>query len=928
MPGVFVGDTKALVFPMMSDGYINMPYTNTNAADTVLALREGIWGQTERFTIEAIVTPYDINGYGRHTGEGFGQLNSEKTPPSLAEDITANVNHYQSYQYFGTTRLTRKMMIFHNTNFQLYLENVATSNINRPAEYKLVAKFPAATSPVSKTVETDTIIQGLNTLHGYYDADGYYNSGVSTNLTKIATEATNALPYNTITIDSNSLGVDTDSVAATGTISFDDDVNGNYPEAYYPWDKATATIAAVSDFLTSELDTFPVREIAKIMFESQPNVATNASTDCIAITNEAGTVTKKFFCTNAQPNGTPVAGTTDGFWFRLGTTVELTIKMLIASINTVGFFAGDVTYGGTEPNNTVGEDDYEVCQLKAAFTGTAPNRLGGTSADTADGGIFIQQNSTASIGGFAGGIDEAEVADNYISINSGTNTKKYMPYKDISDTLSPDVNYPDTGETFTRRNGTIVIAFRVGDNMDETFTQLASAIHTGAQSGQLDASYSNANNLVTITKDVGGASGNATGAITNSLITSGRITTNGNFTGGRNANKPHEYLTLTDSANNAKRFHPTRQDYSPTINNGDEFTYENQTYIAFRLGGAAHGNSQNTTSNLMAAVNATTNSSTFDMSMSSNTVTQGTVGAAGNKTITIDDGDAIMNDTTVAGFSNGADGTVVDNYVQIVSADGATTIKYKAASLAGQTTGSASGGYTYFQIGGDTTATANNLITAINDTTNGHGSKITASNPSSNNVVKVQIEQAGSSYATTDNYANITTDSTWSTSGNTVISAVTMTNVGVGESIYDANGALIGTVAIAGANNITLAAAPANTVTSVLYASQPREALYMDNFYKLSCVFNKSGKVQLYVNNATKESWSGQITIPDLDANDATFEFDPSDCRIGQSEDKTDQFFGELYEICMTNKGSPSVTSSTLSPGYNDIIFYYRFGDF
>lgn len=925
MPGVFVGDTKALVFPMMSDGYINMPYTNTNAADTVLALREGVWGQTERFTIEAIVTPYDINGYGRHTGSGFGQLNSEKTPPSLAEDITANLTHYQSYQYFGTTRLTRKMMIFHNTNFQLYLENVATSNINRPAEYKLVAKFPAATSPVSKTVETDTIIQGLNTLHGYYDADGYYNSGVSTNLTKIATDATNALPYNTITIDSNSLNVDTDPVAATATVNF----SGGDPEAYWTAASASATITAVSDFPTGELDVFPVSETAKVKFGAVPSVANNSqANNYIAITPESGSNVYKFFCQDTGANGDAL--TTGNGWpansylFRQGGNALDSIVNLRQSILRVSAaFDGTADTSDTEDNPVLGGVTLYVCTLTAAMQGTAPNRTGITNAVCAFGSSFVSNNSEVYADDFASGLAESAVADNYISINSGTNTKKYMPFRDIADVSSPDVNYPDTGETFTRHNGTVVIAFRVGNNMDETFTELASAIHTGAQSGQLNANYSNANNLITITKDTAGAAGNSTGVITNSLITSGRITTNGNFTGGRNLNEPAKYVQLRDKTDNLIKFHGVRQDYDPTINPGDTLTYGGVDYIAFRLPyGTVSGSTQ--IELFRAAVNTQTHSTNFDISMSGSTLTAGTAGAAGNGN---NDASTLSN-TTVTNFANGADAIVVGNYVQIISADGATTIKYKAASLAGQTTGSASGGYTYFQIGGTTTITANNLVSAINNVTNGHGAKITASNPSNNDEVKVQIEQAGNSYATTDNYANITTDNTWDTSGNTVISSITMTNVGVGESIYDANGALIGTVAIAGANNITLAAAPANTVTSVLYASQPREALYMDNFYKLSCVFNKSGKVQLYVNNATKESWSGQITIPDLDANDATFEFDPSDCRIGQSADKTDQFFGELYEICMTNKGSPSVTSSTLSPGYNDIIFYYRFGDF
>ena len=63
MPGVYVGDTKSLVFPMLCDGYIKQVYSDKNPADQDLEVRGGLWGQTTPFTIEAIITPYDVNGY-------------------------------------------------------------------------------------------------------------------------------------------------------------------------------------------------------------------------------------------------------------------------------------------------------------------------------------------------------------------------------------------------------------------------------------------------------------------------------------------------------------------------------------------------------------------------------------------------------------------------------------------------------------------------------------------------------------------------------------------------------------------------------------------------------------------------------------------------------------------------------------------------
>ena len=184
MPGMYAGNTKALVFPVMCDGYIKLYYsghdTSKNEAETELALRGGFWGHQGNFAIEAIITPYDVNGYGTKSsgGVGVGVVASEKTTPSLNEDVTviATKNKYQSYRYFGNNRLTHKMMIFYNSNFKFYLLNVAPNNKNQPAEYKLVVEVNGV------TITSVPIIIANNTLYGYYDTDGIYD-GVSTSKT-------------------------------------------------------------------------------------------------------------------------------------------------------------------------------------------------------------------------------------------------------------------------------------------------------------------------------------------------------------------------------------------------------------------------------------------------------------------------------------------------------------------------------------------------------------------------------------------------------------------------------------------------------------------------------------------------------------------------------------------------------------------------
>ena len=189
MANVYIGNSKALVFPVMCDGYLKLD------ADTVGTgtSRGNFWNHSDSFTIEAIITPYDVNGNG-HASDDIDTKTSTKTPPSPAEDETES--GFQSSRYFGTgdytnhitNRLSHKMMLFHNNNFKFYLQNTTTTNYNQPSEYKLCVDF-TNTSGLTTTISSDSpIITSVNTLHGYYHEDGYYQKH-TTSLTELASDA-------------------------------------------------------------------------------------------------------------------------------------------------------------------------------------------------------------------------------------------------------------------------------------------------------------------------------------------------------------------------------------------------------------------------------------------------------------------------------------------------------------------------------------------------------------------------------------------------------------------------------------------------------------------------------------------------------------------------------------------------------------------
>jgi len=195
MPGVFIGDTKSLVFPVMCDAYLQLKYADKNAStSTNVNLRQGLWGHNTSFAIEAIITPYDVNGYGSLTGTGI--KDSQKTPPSIGTN-TANLTHYQSQDYFTpANRNTHKMMLFHSDGFELYLQNTTLNNFNQPAEYKLCAKIG------SEIVESEKIISPLDRLYGYYDSSGFYD-GISTKLKLF--DSSTSISGTTVTCESTQL---------------------------------------------------------------------------------------------------------------------------------------------------------------------------------------------------------------------------------------------------------------------------------------------------------------------------------------------------------------------------------------------------------------------------------------------------------------------------------------------------------------------------------------------------------------------------------------------------------------------------------------------------------------------------------------------------------------------------------------------------
>ena len=240
MANVYLGNSKALVFPVMSDGYLKIPYADSNISTS----KGNLWNLSEGFVIEALITPYDVNGNA--TDE---VLTSTKTVP------IGTTNSTQSGTYFGTDRHSHKMMLFYNTKFQLYLENTTVHNKNQPAEYRI----GVGVDGLSSDITTPTLIRPVNTLHGYYDENGYYND-MSTSLTLLQADST--VSGNTITLSSSNV-----SKLATGSEIFN--ANGVSLGTVTIASSTTITVADASNhtakiYVSQPKEAFYVEQIYKI----------------------------------------------------------------------------------------------------------------------------------------------------------------------------------------------------------------------------------------------------------------------------------------------------------------------------------------------------------------------------------------------------------------------------------------------------------------------------------------------------------------------------------------------------------------------------------------------------------------------------------------------------------------------------------------
>ena len=440
-----------------------------NISTTSIIRDRPLWNHNDSFTLEAIITPYDVNGSADRTVLTYnssnvatdeqknGNLLSTKTPPYASDNFSNRATTYESVSILGSSNyLTQKLMLFHNTKIKLYLQNTTSSSYNQPAEYKIVTEITDDTN-ATEIVSTETIIKANDTLFNYYDASGFYVNN-STNRKRITTGGSAASgPTGTITVESNSLPSNTLAVGATATI----DIGGSGSDFTVPADSGIT-------FATGQIT-------VKSVIGNTSNASENKELKIYDYGTGASD-TYKFYPRTSGTNGEALnAGSFGGnaFGYLSVGSVQTCTSNLVAAINGAPYL--DITASSATPTSGVISLVADVPHSNYNNTITIGSAL--SSSD------FI-------VTGMVNG-SEGTVVNKYITITDHAGTPVIKNYK------ASDSSSQDTGTTGTS-SGTAVVYYRNGSSLNSTANNLRSAILSSNGHGSSKFSVST-NNPLTLT---------------------------------------------------------------------------------------------------------------------------------------------------------------------------------------------------------------------------------------------------------------------------------------------------------------------------------------------------------------------------------------------------------------------------------------------
>lgn len=984
-----IGESRALVFPVMCNGYLQLDYSDHNTAD----YKHNFWNhKDEPFTLEAIITPFDVNGIG-HRSSGQGRLDSIKTPPSPNSSLTQS--DYQSVDYFGSGRNTHKMMLFHNPYFQFYLQNTTSSNFNQPAEYKLVVKVAHGVSGGTvDTVETEKVFVASNRLKGYYDENGLYQQkGIVTDKTKLSSSTTAAFDQASLQVTGNLTNftnteatLDQSSIQVTGDLtSFTNTAAGSAT-------LGTGTITVTNQPTSSHLDVAAssgTKATGAIVFStgwtgSTITTSSSASSNNAVIlrnrqTGSGGSSNKTyrfFMCSQAIGNGWPSEMTGTGarsFTFTEIENDQVTGGASLAEdLSTLGYGASDTQidvfvpeFGNAGGSNTSGAN-------WRWMLGAAINQLNGSGSNPSSG-LDITATDLTSTSGIAGTINLQQDAVGAAGNHSTTPNTGPVIGSNIADsgkltatvfggtgmTVGTDATSASNVDyyiTVTMRNAS------GGSPVTKYFKFFSGSFTAGALDTNSTTSVSPVHKVM-IGGNTTATASHLANAINNAFTGTG-------FSGNEASNNSSNIVTIT-SPNTGTQSGQTLSrvsGYSGIISIGSN-PFSN--YVA--------GSSAVTPTAFITLTDSGGNTIRYKPSKGDNSETTGSTGTE-NSGVTYFLVNASDNAATAANLRsailNSSSGHAQFNPALSTSIS-TNTITITATSTGGShnlsSTGISSGLSLTNFTGGVAASTPTAFITLTDSAGNtirykpskGDNSETTGSTGTENGGVTYFLVDASNNNTTAANlrsailnnssgHAQFSPALSASIVSNTITltataasgsHSLTSTGISSGLSLTNFSGGTANSFTVGsgeadgiGAGNLiydntgtligTVSSVNGNNVTLTASPATTITSTTYISQKKEALYLEKTSKVSCTFDRGTVSIYLDNNLLIRKRIYAIDFEFDDVDCYIGQDGSNTNtQFMGELYEIAMHKGLEPCRTISTLTPNYGDTMFYYSFGD-
>ena len=111
---ILTGKQRGLVFPVMCNGHLKIDYSD-NVPNSTYDIGYGIFSHENSFTLETIITPFDINGDGRTTkGELF---DGKDRPSEIIKECTYGTSNRSVLDMTSTSELSVGMRVVHSGDF-------------------------------------------------------------------------------------------------------------------------------------------------------------------------------------------------------------------------------------------------------------------------------------------------------------------------------------------------------------------------------------------------------------------------------------------------------------------------------------------------------------------------------------------------------------------------------------------------------------------------------------------------------------------------------------------------------------------------------------------------------------------------------------------------------------------------------------------